>query len=490
MAGKIFINYRRGDDPGNTGRIFDRLREAFEPEQLFMDVDSIAPGLDFVRALEQQVGQCDALLAVIGPRWLEATDQQGNRRLDDANDFVRLEIESALKQGKLVIPVLVGEARMPRPDELPEAIRPLARHNAVRLTHERFRADAQGLVKSLQQALQDQRKARRSPQAALLVAGCVVGVGAVVAVAWMLAARPPIEQEPKVAEATQPPVVEPVPAPPIEPQPETSRVSDAPLSPERERALKPKDSFRECAGCPEMVVMSAGRFTMGSRETEEGRSGDESPQHAVTFARPFAVGRFAVTFEEWDACVADGGCAISKPLDQGWGRGRRPVIDVTWDDAKAYVSWLSNKTGKPYRLLSEAEREYVTRAGTTTPFWWGSSISSDQANYDGTFTYGGGAKGENRRRTVPVDSFQPNPWDLFQVHGNVREWLEDCYHDSYRGAPSDGTAWISGDCSRRAIRGGSWLFEPRRLRSASRDRNAPDRRFSGLGFRVARALAP
>jgi hypothetical protein len=305
MAGKIFINYRRGDDPGNTGRLFDRLREAFEPEQLFMDVDSIAPGLDFVRALEQQVGQCDALLAVIGPRRLEATDQQGNRRLDDANDFVRLEIESALKQGKLVIPVLVGEARMPRPDELPEAIRPSARHNAVRLTHERFRADAQGLVKSLQQALQDPRKARRSPQAALLVAGCVVGVGAVVAVAWMLAARPPIEQEPKVAEATQPPVVEPVPAPPIEPQPETIRVSDAPLSPDRERALKPKDSFRECAGCPEMIVMPAGRFTMGSRETEEGRSGDESPQHAVTFARPFAVGRFAVTFEEWDACVAD-----------------------------------------------------------------------------------------------------------------------------------------------------------------------------------------
>src|SRR5881296_2422892 len=139
MSGKIFINYRRGDDPGNTGRLFDRLQEAFQPTQLFMDVDSIAPGLDFVRVLEEQVGQCDALLAVIGTRWLDARDQHGNRRLDDPNDFLRIEIESALKQNKRVIPVLVGEARMPRPDELPEGIRPFAWRHAVRLTHERFR---------------------------------------------------------------------------------------------------------------------------------------------------------------------------------------------------------------------------------------------------------------------------------------------------------------------------------------------------------------
>lgn len=149
MAGKIFINYRRGDDPGNTGRLFDRLQEAFQPEQLFMDVDSIAPGLDFVRVLEEQVGQCDALLAVIGKGWIDARDDTGARRLDNPEDFVRIEIESALKQDKRVIPVLVGDSHMPRPEELPEAIRPLARRNAVRLTHERFRADAQGLIKAL-----------------------------------------------------------------------------------------------------------------------------------------------------------------------------------------------------------------------------------------------------------------------------------------------------------------------------------------------------
>jgi hypothetical protein len=155
MAGKIFINYRRGDDPGATGRLFDRMQEAFEPQQLFLDVDNIAPGLDFVRELNERVAECDVLLAVIGKSWIDMRDQTGIRRLDDPNDFVRIEIESALNQGKRVIPVLVGDAHMPRPDELPETLRPLARRNAVRLTHERFRADTQGLVKALQQALEE-----------------------------------------------------------------------------------------------------------------------------------------------------------------------------------------------------------------------------------------------------------------------------------------------------------------------------------------------
>jgi Domain of unknown function (DUF4189)/TIR domain len=155
MTGKIFINYRRGDEPGFTHALLGRLEQAFPAERLFIDVDNIPAGEDFVRALESQVSQCDALLAVIGNGWLDARDERGSRRLDDPNDFVRIEIESALRQGKRVIPVLVHEARMPRPDELPEAIRPLATRNAVRLTHERFRADVQGLIKALQGALAD-----------------------------------------------------------------------------------------------------------------------------------------------------------------------------------------------------------------------------------------------------------------------------------------------------------------------------------------------
>jgi formylglycine-generating enzyme required for sulfatase activity len=203
---------------------------------------------------------------------------------------------------------------------------------------------------------------------------------------------------------------------------------------------------------------------------EVGRSSDEGPQHKVTFATPLVVGRFAVTFDEWDACVAEGGCRWTG--DKGWGRGRRPVINVSWDDAKAYVEWLSRKTGMKYRLLSEAEREYVTRAGAPTPYWWGSSISDSQANYS------------NRTgKTVPVDSFAPNTWGVYQVHGNVWEWTEDCWHDKYDAAPADGSAWTSGECARRVVRGGAWNNHPEILRSAYRSRSNTDNRVSDLGFR-------
>jgi hypothetical protein len=167
MAGKIFINYRRGDDPGHTGRLFDRLQDVFEPQQLFMDVDNIAPGLDFVRVLNERVAECDIVLAVIGKSWVDSRDPSGSRRLEDPEDFVRIEIESALNQGKRVIPVLVGDSQMPHPEDLPEALRPLARRNAVRLTHERFRADVQGLIKALQQSLGEIEAQRQAEAEAL-----------------------------------------------------------------------------------------------------------------------------------------------------------------------------------------------------------------------------------------------------------------------------------------------------------------------------------
>jgi formylglycine-generating enzyme required for sulfatase activity len=262
-----------------------------------------------------------------------------------------------------------------------------------------------------------------------------------------------------------------------------------PLPVERERALRPKDAFKECDACPEMVVMPQGSFTMGSPAGEAGRDRDEGPQRLVTVSRPFAVGKFAVTFGEWDACVADGGCNGYKPADEGWGREKLPVINVSWNDAKAYVAWLSRKTAKTYRLLSEAEREYVTRAGIALPFWWGLSISASQANYNAESAYNNGEKGEWRRRTVRVDSFEPNPFGLYQVHGNVWEWTEDCWNDSYRGAATDGSALTTGDCGLRALRGGSWVNDPRHLRSAYRNKDQPGLRIIGVGFRVARPLA-
>jgi formylglycine-generating enzyme required for sulfatase activity len=211
------------------------------------------------------------------------------------------------------------------------------------------------------------------------------------------------------------------------------------------------------------------------------------PAHEVRFAQPFAVGRFAVTFEEWDTSVDDGGCGGYRPPASGWGRGRQPVINVSWDDAKAYVSWLSRRTGQQYRLLSEAEREYVTRAGTTTPFWWGIRITMAQASYSG-FSWPDEFFGHDK--PMLVDSFAPNPWGLYQVHGNVWDWIEDCWDDRYPHAPADGSARTSDHCTQHILRGGSWIDPGYLLRSGSRYAGFVRMRSDHIGFRVARTIAP
>ena len=165
-----------------------------------------------------------------------------------------------------------------------------------------------------------------------------------------------------------------------------------------------------------------------------------------------------------------------------------PVVCVSWNDAQAYIAWLNQTSGQTYRLLSEAEREYAARGGTQTAFWWGDSINAAQANYDGNYSYNGSPKGEYRRATVPVNSFSPNPFDLYNVHGNVWEWVEDCWHDNYSGAPTDGSAWTTGDCRYRVLRGGSWYSFPPFLRSAYRYRHSPDIRNNDFGLRLARTL--
>lgn len=254
---------------------------------------------------------------------------------------------------------------------------------------------------------------------------------------------------------------------------------------------EPGKTFRDCFDCPKMVVVPSGSFLMGSPEDEEGRDGDEGPQHRVTIAEPFAIGVYEVTFVEWVACVADGGCRGYQPDDSvpggGRGRGRRPVINVSWDDAQAYVDWLSNRTGETYRLPSEAEWEYVARAGTTTPFHFGWTISKDRANYS-DYTYRLRLE-DLSRGPLPVGSFPANDFGLHDVHGNVWEWVLDCWNDSYAriGRPDNGDAWTSGDCSGRVLRGGSWDFGPSLLRSAYRNSGNPVLRMP-VGFRVARTL--
>jgi formylglycine-generating enzyme required for sulfatase activity len=302
----------------------------------------------------------------------------------------------------------------------------------------------------------------------------------------------------QVAVATPPKAPPPAPAKPTQPAvavppPPSARCDgvEAPAGNEK-RCLKPKDGFRDCPTCPEMIVVPAGDFTMGSPQNELDRYDQKEAQVRVTIAAPFAAGKYAVTFKEWDDCVADGGCNEYKPDDMGWGRGKHPVIKVNWEDAKAYATWLSQKTGKTYRLLSEAEREYVTRAGTATPFWWGASITPKQANFEGhyTYPYHGRTKGESRERTVPVDSFQPNPWGLYNVHGNVNEWTEDCWNGSNTGNPGDGRARTTGDCEIRVLRGGSWVNFPGETRSAMRRERIASERKEFIGFRLARTLAP
>ena len=240
---------------------------------------------------------------------------------------------------------------------------------------------------------------------------------------------------------------------------------------------KAGDRFRDCAECPEMVVVPAGSYRMG----------EEGQQHEVTIAAPFAVGKYEVTFAQWDACARDGGCPRSPDIadDSGWGRGQRPVINVSWDDAQRYLRWLSGKTNEPYRLLSESEWEYTARAGTQTAYSWGDEIGVGRANCDGC-----GSRWDDRQ-TAPVGSFAANPWGLHDMHGNVWEWVEDCWNNSYAGSPRDGSAWRSGTCAERVLRGGSWNYSPSYLRAAFRIRSTSgDRSYLVLGFRVARTLAP
>jgi len=265
-----------------------------------------------------------------------------------------------------------------------------------------------------------------------------------------------------------------------------------PLSRNEEIALRPMDHFKECELCPGMVVIPPGHFIMGASESEPGSTPDERSQHEVNILQPFSVGRFPVTFSEWDACVVARGCSY-QPSDQSWGRGRQPVINILWDDAKEYVAWLSRTTGRTYRLLSEAEREYVARAGTTTAYWWGDVFLPTLANSDaGTPQQPSSSIADLQpaitARAVPVQSFAPNPWGLYQVHGNVYDWVEDCWNDDYNGAPSDGSAWLSESCSGHVLRGGAFSRKPQAARSAARIWSGSSNRLVYMSVRIARTL--
>lgn len=249
---------------------------------------------------------------------------------------------------------------------------------------------------------------------------------------------------------------------------------------------QPGETFVDCPRCPPMVVIPEGEFLMGSPPDELLRASNEGPQHRVTMSR-FALARTEVTFEQYRHCVEAGACSYL-PRDEGWGQGDRPVINVSMEDAGTYVRWLSDVTGRRYRLPSEAEWEYAARGGSTTRFHTGDCLNPQQANFDARRPVGDCPEGSRVGKTLPVASFPPNPFGLFDMHGNVREWTLDCWNPGYEDAPTDGSAWIEGDCSRAVLRGGSWRNAGGKVRSASRTRPSGVFHNDHTGFRPAASV--
>ncbi|MFN0315511.1 MAG: formylglycine-generating enzyme family protein [Burkholderiales bacterium] len=259
------------------------------------------------------------------------------------------------------------------------------------------------------------------------------------------------------------------------------------------------DEIKDCGVCPELVVVPAGQFMMGSNSNESSLP-DEKPAHLVKIAKSFAVGKYEVTFDNWHACVSGGGCRQAD--DEGWGRGNRPVINVDHAAAKAYASWLSRKTGKRYRLLSESEWEYAARGGTVTAWYWGSieegigipagclyANTHDQSSKTNRPDYAWLAHPceDGYTYTAPAGTFKPNPFGLYDMLGNVAEWVEDC-EASYKDAPADGSAAVANDCEARVTRGGAWMHGPTWVRSAFRHPQTPGYANYTVGLRIARDL--
>jgi formylglycine-generating enzyme required for sulfatase activity len=281
-------------------------------------------------------------------------------------------------------------------------------------------------------------------------------------------------------------------------------VAPSPPAPAADLAKKQAlPQIQDAPFAPKLTVLPAGAFMMGSPASEPNRGDGEGPQHKVTIAYPLAVGTFDVTRAEYAAFIADTGYApkdddgcyvwngksFDKRAGTGWNRpgfdqtDTDPVVCVSWDDANAYAAWLSRKTGHTYRLLSEAEWEYAARAGTTTAYYWGNDAEQGHADCFrcGTAWWGG-------KRSAPSGSFPPNAFGLFDMSGNVWQWVTDCYQDSYAATPTNGDAATGGDCDYRVLRGGSWYGRARYTRVANRDRDISMGRYSTDGFRVARTL--
>ncbi|MEM7251946.1 MAG: SUMF1/EgtB/PvdO family nonheme iron enzyme [Pseudomonadota bacterium] len=495
----IFISYRRGPTTDFAGRIQRSIEDAFPDEEYFFDIDAIPAGVDFHDYIDRWINRADICVAVISADW----NDEG--QLENPDDFVRIELEAAVRNETPIIPVTVGDTADLSQTKLPEALRSIARRQAVRVHSDRMRTDVQPLITGIEHhlGLDDGSITTSEPPGSDSQYGPATGAGAVesaptffsqgtirlfaVAIATAAiagAAGYRFAQESSGsgmdAEHTQ-----------LRGENERLRLRVVSLT-EKLAEAKPhanpatstpgrvfNDRLANGGHGPAMVVVPAGPFMMGSPDNEAQRQDDEGPQRRVRI-KAFAMSKYEVTFAEYDAFAKATG--RKRPDDRGWGRATRPAINVSWGDAVAYVTWLSKQTGKTYRLPSEAEWEYAARAGTSTRYWWGDDVGRGNANCDGC-----GSKWDNKR-TASVGRFTANPFGLHDTAGNVWEWTMDCYLANYQGGPADGTAREDGECTHRVVRGGGWDADPQFLRSADRSGGLPGVAGDVVGFRVARAL--
>jgi formylglycine-generating enzyme required for sulfatase activity len=465
---KCFLSYRREDTADITGRIYDCLVRHYGAENVFQDVDSIPPGVDFRKQLSEAVGRCQVLLAVIGRQWLTVTNRAGKRRLDDARDFVRIEIEAALQRDIPVIPMLVQGVEMPAEEDLPPTLQPLAYRNAITVNRDpHFHRDLDRLINHLDR--------------------------------WFAQV---------LSQPSGPAAV-------------------ASLEPSRAPTLgsSAQEQHREMTDTVEMklALIPPGKFLMGSPQSEEGRDKDEA-QHEVAITQPFYLGVHAVTVGQFRAFVKAKGYQTEAERDGSgaWGYNARtkkfesgkeftwnnpgwrqsddhPVVNVTWNDAVAFCEWLSDQEGVKYRLPTEAEWEYSCRAGTTTRFYSGdkddslkgvanlADASFKQKHPDATWAV---SWDDGYPFTAPAGRFKPNAFGLYDMHGNVWEWCADWYDENYyKESPKQDPPGPSAGAF-RVVRGGSFNNDPGDCRAADRFGYAPDNRNCRIGFRAGRVLFP
>jgi formylglycine-generating enzyme required for sulfatase activity len=521
----VFISYRREITAGEARALFNELLEKLGKNSVFMDVDSIALGRDFRGALQKTLESCDLMLVLIGRDWADVRDEQGRPRLQNPGDFVRLEIEAALKRDIVVTPILVQGAHMPAPEQLPAEIRDLVYRNGFELSHNRWESDFAEMIRRLNLDIAKESRRVEQPastaaapdapiappvqptvpgrqffnrpfrvtrrQALGVAALAAVGTGAIIAA-------------PSIRKLLSKPALRTIAF-------EVATVDSKGIRnpPEKYKAAVFSESLGSAAGL-DMISIPGGSFTMGSPVDEPERQGNEGPQHHVALG-PFFIGAAPVTQAQWSAVVLAHPDQIRRNLDpnSSFFKGiDLPVESITWRQAEEFCLRLTAITGRAYRLPSEAEWEYSCRAGTMGPFHFGPTITPELANYCGTGgavcgesdgksvasdVYGGesyksGAYGEGptgvfRGKTTPAETFPPNRFGLYDMHGNVWEYCLDMVSANYADVPVDGSANLSGAAdSQRILRGGSWSHNPAICRSAYRDSIAPD--FSGWQGRI------